>query len=133
MYLDHKLIQWLSLKVPEALLLINIIKRLSKKKINPFQPPVISSDYVTWLFQPYEIESYTKTLMKRDFKLQRYTAKLDQRKIATGFVANYIQYCDAIICTNVIRHLKSQNIPVLTVHDCLNVQSICGAIKHRYS
>jgi hypothetical protein len=94
----------------EAFILIKTIKLLSKRKTNPFQPPVIKTDYVTWLYQPYETEPYTKTLFYRDYKLQRYTDKLDQRKIASGFVANYIQYCDAIICTNVIRQLKLQQI-----------------------
>jgi hypothetical protein len=115
-YLDFKLMKWIKSSFPEALYLIDAVRQLATKK--KFIAMVISSEHCSWYYQPNTVSHYSKTVYNKDYSLTKYTMDLDFNKIKSGFMANYIQFCDATICSYVISQMKSQNIPIITIHDC---------------
>lgn len=63
---------------------------------------------------------------------------MSTKKIASGFLANYFQSKDSIICSYVVQYLKERDIPCLTVHDCFKVpyqfhHHLDNAILHAYT
>jgi hypothetical protein len=115
-FLDFHLIQWIKKNFPEALYLRNTIRKLAISQT--FEPMTIQSEHCCWYYAPTTIDTYSKTIYNKDYKLRKYSTELDYNKIQSAFLANYIQFCDATICSYVVADMKMQNIPIMTVHDC---------------
>ncbi len=54
--------------------------------------------------------------------MQKFTDKVDYKKLSRSFIPNYIQYLDAVICSYIVTEMKSKEIPLITVHIALNVR-----------
>ena len=110
------LLTWLKKSHPEASLLYKIIRHSCKNK--SFIPPLVISEYSSWYYFPKEATSYTKTIFNKDYKLHKYTEKIDYKTLSSAFVANYIQFIDGIIANKIIRKMAALGIPIISVHDC---------------
>lgn len=114
--LDLLITKWILKYLPESLILRNAIKSVCKSKT--FINTIINSNHCLWYYCPLEKDSFSKSILSKDYKLIKYTDKIDYAKIGSSFLANYIQFCDAIICANIIKIFHFKNIPIKTTHDC---------------
>ena len=121
-YLNKYLITFLEQEYSPALFLLKQIKSLcapsGAKKGNLWLPQQISSEHCNWFYNPLKMEAYSKSIFNKSYKLHRYTNETDYNALSKGFVANYIQYIDALIASKFLKKMAKKNIPVMTIHDC---------------
>ena len=96
-------------KIPEALLLSNIIKFGCKHKT--FIPPVLKNErHMSYLYWPCVKEKYTKSIRNRDYSLIKDKSSLDWAKLSTAYIANYVQYQDAKLLEYIVHECNLANI-----------------------
>lgn len=118
-YIDHRLRKWVSNVLPEARLLYKVFYYVGKNKT--LEPPILTSSHIMWKYAPHQTIKRSKTLARKVYKIALHGDELDWNKISSGFLANYIQSKDAIICSKIVTYLRHKNIPIISTHDCWKV------------
>lgn len=114
--LDSILRKWLYKFYPEALILIHALRKVCNKK--EFNCVSLETAHAKWQYIPLCKDSYSKSILNKDFKLTKYSTEIDFKKLKSSFFANYIQFIDANICSSVVKNFKQLGVPIKTTHDC---------------
>jgi len=120
--LDCTMVKWIAFALPESIILIKAM-RFSCNKKQFFCVP-FETTHCIWEYTPFCSEKYSKSILNRDYKLKKYINQIDIKKLKTSFIANYIQFIDADLCSFIIGKLVAQQIPVRTTHDCFSCSHI---------
>jgi hypothetical protein len=122
--LDILMVKWINKFYPQSLILIKALRKVCGKK--KFDCNIIQGPHADWTYNPFEEEKYSKSILNKDYKLKKYSEIQDFVKLSNSYIANYAQYCDALICADIVKQLRTKNIYVQTQHDCFAV-AYCSA------
>ena len=126
-YLSLFIVTWLKNCYPQALILLRSIQLVTSpirlRTLNLqhylFVPQVISTpEHCSWFFHPLRAERYSKSIHNHDYKLHYLTDDTDYLVLRRAFLANYIQFIDAVLARKFLDKFASRNLSAYTIHDC---------------
>lgn len=107
------ILPWIHKTFPKAMKFLELVQR--QCRLREFNHFVVKNPYFSYTYEPLLAKVAQMRIGKKLVRVSVRTNEVDYKRLSNAYVANFIQFCDAYICTLFVKMIKNQSF--FTIHD----------------